>query len=244
MIVRNMLNGRGEFRGVGKSPSMEAEVWVESNNGKVAGKIDLVRQTSNGIEIVDYKTGVVLDIDNGEVKQEYQQQLKIYAALYSAKYGKWPERLIIATLENEEYEITFTKEECNDLIDSAYKMLDNVNMAIDAAVDCSEIANATPDNCKYCSFRPACKAYWDSRDMSGLWPIDCHGKLKEIKALNNGSLRVILNDGINNMVIRGLDPKRHIISEDDNAEMYFMNLSNDSVEGYFIENIMTTYYHK
>ncbi|KUO74509.1 MAG: hypothetical protein APF77_18430 [Clostridia bacterium BRH_c25] len=245
IMVRSIL-GRGSGKGIIRPSSIKVEVWVESSNGKVAGKIDVVRQTSEGVQIVDYKTGAVLEInaDADEIKLEYQLQLKIYAALYNEKYGNWPEHLVILTLGHKEYEIPFTKKECKNLLEKASARLDEVNAMIASAHSVKELANPTPDNCRYCTFRPACEVYWTTRDLTGLWPIDCYGRVIDLKVLNNGSLRVTINNGSDNVVIRGLDPKRHEGFQYNASEVFFYNLNVDSVSGYYTESLLTTCYCK
>jgi len=245
IMVRSILL-RGGISGITRHSSIQAEVWVESHNGKVAGKIDVVRQTSEGIQIVDYKTGAVLDIDAGTdvVKQEYQQQLKIYAALYNEKYCNWPEHLVILTLGHKEYDIPFTRKECTELLEKASARLDEVNVMITSAYNTKELANPTPDNCRYCAYRPACEAYWAARDLTGLWPIDCFGRIIDKRVLNNGNLRITLSNGTNNAVIRGLDPERHKICNLSDNDVYFYNLNADSTPGYYSENLLTTFYSK
>ena len=45
-----------------EEPSLvQAEVWYEGFDGRIAGRIDLVRRTNAGIEIVDYKSGSVTE---------------------------------------------------------------------------------------------------------------------------------------------------------------------------------------
>lgn len=47
-------------------------------SGYIKGSIDRVKRTADGVELIDYKTGKVLD-DNGDIKQQYIYQLNIYA---------------------------------------------------------------------------------------------------------------------------------------------------------------------
>ena len=47
-------------------------------DGKVAGKIDLVKESDSGVEIVDYKTEPLSDnASQGNAKEEYLMQVRL-----------------------------------------------------------------------------------------------------------------------------------------------------------------------
>src|SRR5207244_3892471 len=68
------------YKSEGKSPIKPLELempfnFVLKNGVKVFGKIDRIDKTTNGIEIIDYKTGV----ENIKAEKSHKLQLEMYA---------------------------------------------------------------------------------------------------------------------------------------------------------------------
>ncbi len=232
---------------IGKSGSgvykeIRAEQWFKSADGKIAGKIDLILPHDDGVEIIDYKTGNILDPEYGDIKDEYKVQMKIYAGLYHEVKNDWPVKLSLIGIDGKKHNVLFNREECEDLINKARKVVDETNELIDAGLLPEDFANPSPSNCKYCSYRPACRKYWFSRESSGKWPCDVIGEVMEKSLLGNGLFRVAINDNDREYVIRGLSAKRHKFLNDDIYNVLFCDLGQDSLEGYYTEKLLTTGY--
>ena len=60
-IVRTFFRSTLPPENIGKVKKTESEVWIETKDGKIGGKIDSVVHTGNGVEIFDYKTGAILN---------------------------------------------------------------------------------------------------------------------------------------------------------------------------------------
>ncbi|MBD1929828.1 PD-(D/E)XK nuclease family protein [Trichocoleus sp. FACHB-90] len=251
------------FHGSAENGSTDRfELWVQSNDGLIGGSIDHVRETEEGLILRDYKSGYVMHKDEltGElkVKQGYQVQLKLYAALYETTFGQWPVRLEIIPLQGENITISFNPSECTELLNKVVASLYQVNRKIaeisqfDSTVaNIDLLALPTPNNCRFCSFRPACKAYQQIRNISDScgWPRDVWGSVIKIQNLGNGKLNLNLelsnypNKSIN---IRGLDPNpaRHpalqIIQTGDQVALY--NLLGNGSTGAFLEKFSTVVY--
>ena len=225
------------------SGGRSTEQWFESADGKIAGKIDLILTHGDFVEIVDYKTGNIIDCQSGGgVKNEYEVQMKLYAGLYHEVKANWPVKLAIIGIDGKKYYVSFNKEECEDLIKKARKAVDETNELIDAELMSEDFANPSPSTCKYCSYRPACKKYWLSRKSFEKWPCDVIGEVMEKSLLGNGLFRVVINDNDRECVIRGLSAKRHKFLNDDIHDVLFCDLGHDSLEGYYTEQLLTTGY--
>jgi CRISPR/Cas system-associated exonuclease Cas4 (RecB family) len=240
--ARSMLHDT--FYQFKKTKKLEAELWVQTEDGKIGGRIDLVRHTNDGIEIVDYKTGVISDQLSTEdsIKSEYQEQLQLYAALYYSTYKIWPVKLAIAGLDRREFSIPFDKEECLQLLNNAKSQLHDLNELILAGLNSEDFATPSPETCKYCAYRPACKMYWSRRQDSREWPADFAGSIKEKKILGNGMLRLVLENEERIISVRGLSPERHLLLHGNAQKVLFCNLGYDTSEGFFVETPMTTGY--
>ncbi len=228
------------------SENPHSEVAVESKDKKVFGKIDLINSNERGIQIIDYKTGMVYHEVSGinEIKQEYQQQLKLYAALYYQTYDIWPTRLTIVTLDEKESDIEFKTIECEELLNEATKLLGEVNRRISTIKSEEELASPTVENCRYCVYRPACSAYWKRRDSSNDWPLDITGHLEQVNLLKNGTLRAVIKTVEEEISIRGLNLERNhfILDTPKGTAISFYNLERDSISSCYHEVLLSMCY--
>ncbi len=221
----------------------ETELWVQTKDGKVGGRIDLVKHTPEGVCIIDYKTGTITDSGSHGVtiKGAYQNQLKMYAFLYFISRGIWPSKLVLIGLNQCQYEVPFDKNECQSMINIATDYLDDLNSRIDVGLDPDVFAEPSPENCKFCSFRPACKNYWLKRESQSGWPTDFQGLITEKRLLGNGLFKVTLKSQKESVSIRSLTPERYLFLDNCNKAM-FCNLGRDTGLGHYREIPMTTGY--
>ena len=140
-----------------------SEKWFESKDKLIGGKIDLVVENGDKIEIIDFKTGAItqdcLD-DEGEiyseVKNEYKEQLKLYAYLYFENTGRLPSSLSLVDLAKQKFSIKFIEHECKALFEEAKNLLKSTNDSIKTG---TFLAHPNLGNCKYCLYRPACSFF-------------------------------------------------------------------------------------
>ncbi len=244
MIIRSLIQNDSQLIMKKGKHRQESEVWLETSDKKVAGKVDLIRQTDTGIELVEYKTGSVADphSSNELPKQEYRQQLKLYAALYYSVHRVWPTRLTLVDLSQKKHNIPFDKDECLKLLKNAKAQIDDLNELIESDLSPEDFAQPSPKSCKYCTYRPACAGYWKERQNTAEWPVDAIGKVKERKILGNGLGRVVLENEGRDLAIRNLSIERYTFFNDDSQNVLFCNLGHDTSEGFFTEKILTTGY--
>lgn len=242
VLARKMISARYSFfPWTGSGGVKSTETWVKTADGKIAGRIDLVDKTIEGIEITDYKTGKIFE-DSGQVKEEYLIQIKIYAALYNETHGVWPDKLNLIGLDMEKVSIDVDKKECSILIEDAKEMLSETNEFIETGLRAEDFAEPSPANCRFCLFRPACNKYWEVSKEMGDWPLDAKGWLKEKKVLLNSTFRITLQTDEGDIVIRGLSQDRHNYLKDGVREILLCDLKNDTIAGSYMENILTTGY--
>ena len=161
------------------------EICVSSKDGFVKGRIDAVTIDDGALTISDYKTGAILLEDAGvtQIKPEYEAQLKLYAAVYHGTYGRWPDRLLLLNLQGKDFEVAFTREECDLLLARAKEMFEKTNILIQVALqngNTGSLANPSPAVCRFCAFRPGCKSYCEARQTQpdAEWPHDVWGKIE------------------------------------------------------------------
>jgi PD-(D/E)XK nuclease superfamily len=205
--IGNDVFRRGTSTYVKTSESKGTEVWIESRDGRLGGYIDCVTITNEGVILSEYKTGAVLDYrtrnDTREVKQSYEEQLKLYAYLYHDKFGVWPFRLEIVPLQRSPIEVLFEHKDAERLFEEATTYLlvanERIKKVKEGKAALPDLASPGPKHCRFCLFRPACSAYWIARrvEPDEKWPIDVRGYVKQVISLRNGKICVTLSETSN-----------------------------------------------
>lgn len=193
-----------------------SEKWYESQDKLIGGKVDLVIENGNEIEIIDFKTGAItqdcLD-DEGEicldVKNEYKEQLKLYAYLYFQNTNKFPTDLSLVDLAKQKFSVEFSEEECKTLFEEAKNLLKSTNNCINTK---SFFANPKEENCKNCLYRPACSFFHKKLETDFSFN-DVFGEIKDVKKFQNGNVSLFLQNGNKNLTIKN-------ISVDEFDELY------------------------
>ena len=233
------------------------EVWVETADGSVGGAIDHILETADGAVLRDYKSGQLLQPaephGKATLKEEYQTQLKLYAALFHSRFGRWPVRLEVVPLQGDAHVVDFSPSECGELLAEATNVLQQTNAVIlqNPATGFEMLAAPSPGACRYCSFRSACPAYHQTRQqqVDQSWPQDLWGRVTQINQLGNGrfSLRLTAANQLSSLVqIRSLTPDfarypglRNLQAEDAIA---VYNLRKSDSAATFAETVTTALY--
>lgn len=235
------------------------EVWLQSADGKIGGYADAIIPTENGEIIIDYKTGkYIKETPCGncpEVKEEYEIQLKLYSSLYHSKSGRWPVSLKIVGIDGTSAEIKFTNKECEGMLREATNILNYTNNIIEKSITepekLKELSSPSPENCKFCQYRPSCKSYLEIMPQNilteGNWPIDIAGTIIDRKILGNGNLFIKLSldtDSSKVISIRGLSIARHPALNNIGNKVAIFSLLFNSVKKTYQEGLLTTSYQK
>lgn len=172
-----------------------SEEWLETKDGTIGGKVDLIIESAKETEILDFKTGAITDdiLDDNdeiytEIKKDYQEQLKLYAYLYFETEGKYPTRLTLVDLARQRFPIDFTEKECFELFNEARELLKITNESIETG---QFTANPTESNCKYCLYRPACSFFLNALKSENLFN-DVSGILRRVRQFQNGNVTIYL----------------------------------------------------
>ena len=217
------------------------EKWLETKDKRIGGKIDQIQKTTEGAVIIDYKTGNVVNGINGELKEDYILQLKLYAGLYYENFKTWPVKLLLAGIDQSLHEIPFSPSECKVLLDQARNLLSETNNLISKGLSEEDFASPSPAACKYCLYRPGCKKYWQKREDAAEWPVDIIGCVEEKGFSGNKLGRIVIKQGEAKYVVRALS-SRHSFLYGTKKNILMCNLGNDTSINHYIEQIMTTGY--
>lgn len=217
------------------------EIKVIGPGSLITGYIDYVYESSGELVLRDYKSGDIWDRsssgDERVIKPSYQVQLKLYAALYAASFGRWPSSLEIVALSGESVSLPVDTAECQALLGEGLALISGVNAIIETPGHSiegieSRLANPGMDNCRFCPFRPGCRQYQKTRncyDEAQAWPTDAIGTCKEVRALRNNTFLAVVDDRActgTSIYIRGLNA---------NAQRHpaLYDISQGSITGFF-----------
>ena len=150
----------------------QAEVWYEGYGGRLAGRVDLVRRTSAGIELIDYKSGLVIEQGEAEgadhrVRESYARQVLLYAALVHENEGRWPIKVTVESLIQGPHEVTVTPDRAEGAVDEALDLLDAYNREATAR---AVHGQPDPSTCSWCDFKAVCPDFLETAEDSWTGP--------------------------------------------------------------------------
>lgn len=190
------------------------EKILENSDKSITGIADLVIENDSGTTIVDFKTGKIYSdaidesgITEQVVKKEYEIQLKLYAHLYFLMNGKYPKALFIVTLSNDFIEVEFENSDCEKIYSEALDFLATTNSFI-TKNDMKSIAKPSMENCKYCSYRPACSFYsnWLTTNFEAV--NDLFGTIEKVNQFSNDTLGLQVQTQDKQVLINGLSMEK------------------------------------
>ena len=186
------------------------EKRLENSEKSIIGIADLIIENDFGTTILDFKTGKIFSdaIDESGateqvIRTEYEVQLKLYAHLYFLMTGKYPKYLFIVTLSNDFIRVEFQNSDCEKIYSEALDFLASTNSCI-TKDNLDSIANPSTDNCKYCSYRPACKFYSKWLTVNFDTVNDLFGLIKNVNQFGNNTMGLQLQIQDKQVLINGL----------------------------------------
>lgn len=243
ILLKDHLRNVSERPTRASNTKFHSEKWFESKDKLIGGKIDLVIEAEQEIEILDFKTGAitqdVLDDDgevSSEVKEEYKEQLKLYAYLYFENIGKFPTQLSLVDLTKQKFTVDFSVNECNTIFEEAKTLLNSTNDSIDKGIF---TANPTEANCKYCLYRPACSFYLKHIETDNSFN-DVSGSVQNVVKFQNGNVTLYLESGDKLFTVSNLPSEKFDgLNNSRNKKINVFNLKREPRE-FFYSAIKTT----
>ena len=211
-----------------------SEKWFESKDKLIAGKIDLVIEAREEIEIIDFKTGEVTEdfLDDAgelfsEVKEGYKNQLRLYAYLYYESTGNFPTRLSLIDLTKQKFKIEFSKLECSAVFGDAKNLLHSTNESISRKIFA---ANPSEENCKYCLYRPAC-SFFSKQIKTDYSFNDISGSVKNVAKYHNGNVSVFLESEGRLLTVTSFPSEKYDqLNDSRNKQISIYNLRKEATE--------------
>jgi hypothetical protein len=140
----------------------------------LAGKPDLVERVGSDIWVVDLKTGLAQQ----EPTPEQRVQLLFYCGLVEAKLKKMPAHAAIQTTGGNRHAFAVDAHEVEEVFSRAVAMLKQINASDTEGLDV-KLASPSVEACGWCSFRPACRPFFDTYDET--WELP-HALLFEVES--------------------------------------------------------------
>jgi len=246
ILLKKHLSALSEQPTISNNAEYHSEKWFESKDKLLAGKIDLIIITETDLEIIDFKTGAIMEDvldDSGEVftevKEEYKAQLKLYAYLYFENTGNLPTKLSLVDLAKQKFTVDFSLSECIEMFEEAKKLLQCTNESIDTGIF---DANPTQTNCRYCLYRPACSFYQCQLNID-VYLNDVTGSLRNVVKYQNGNVSVFMQSGDRQITITNFPSARYNVLKDSvNKNIGIYNLRKEATEFVFSATKTTMIY--
>jgi len=183
------------------------EKWLQSADAMIGGSVDHILKADGFVKLIDTKTGDIYN-EEGRVKEDYKEQLKLYAYLYSQEYGQYPHELAIRDLKQNEILIPFSMDECEALAETAKIKLKTINRSV-IDNDFEKLAHPAKDTCNGCLYRPACKYHWAVQKEDSITSFtDLKGVLISNNQYKNGNINITLEGSESKLIITGLNSDR------------------------------------
>ena len=184
-----------------KAPSNSAEVLKEealqSSDGILVGKVDLVVKQGNEWTIIDYKTGAIFEKDESDelvIKEDYELQMLLYSALLKEARGIEATSALLKPLDGKTQRVGISKDQVASIANEARRLLAEFNALVGSVEDMQQLALPMPKKpsarsygCSGCQYRPSCYAYLEAEKSNGpdaVWPNDLIGTVESVAARN------------------------------------------------------------
>ena len=150
---------------------LTSEVEFQACDGRLAGRIDHLVRTEEGLVVEDLKTGEIRD-DGGKLIDVYRRQVLIYAFLVHENLGEWPSSVRLVSVNGDSLEQSIEPNESIRLVETVLRDLTRYNQVAsslegDAPAQMRTLAAPSPEACRWCRVRAWCAPYWE---VKGDWP--------------------------------------------------------------------------
>jgi CRISPR/Cas system-associated exonuclease Cas4 (RecB family) len=170
--------GRGNVDG-----SVRVENLIRDQENKLEGKPDRVIFTGSGFYVLDLKTGYSLT----SISESHRRQLLIYAHLVSTTTNEPLLGIGIVTASGETIWADAGLEDASILLNKIRSDVSDFRAKVED-LKFEELADPTPENCRYCPFRGVCRSYWN--DVNPEW-LDQRGVMgRVVNAIDGMTLTI------------------------------------------------------
>jgi RecB family exonuclease len=138
-----------------------AEKELFSRDGALFGKVDAYFIRDDAIDVVDYKSGTM--VDGEQVKQDYADQLYLYAYLVRETHNIYPRTLSLVGKDGAVLSLPPSARRSEDVAADMRGILVRYNRAI-ADAPPAQLATPSVDSCVFCDMKTGCARFWAALD--------------------------------------------------------------------------------
>jgi RecB family exonuclease len=149
----------------------------QAYNGRLRGRVDMILESHRGVELVDYKTGNILDEDEAgdfTIKESYRQRLLLYAAMHHDCTGVWPVRGHLVPLTGMPVSVDIDPIEAELIVQLAIQQMAQFNKCVSQVEQPADLASPSPEACRYCNYKAYCPAFWNYTFDASVWDSVAH----------------------------------------------------------------------
>jgi RecB family exonuclease len=146
--------------------SLALEVPLHADGLSLHGRADRVETVGSEVELVDLKTGWTLP---DELKPAHRRQLLAYAYLWHAVHGEWPRTASVQRLDGTRLSFNVDAAEAEAVAAELVGALDTFNSHVSSGGAPLSFASPSPANCRYCVYRPTCRAFFGAVTHEWAW---------------------------------------------------------------------------
>lgn len=138
--------------------NVHCEVRLLSARGALEGTPDLVVVRADGFDIVDFKTGLVVDLDEQMPKTDYARQIRIYAYLAEEAYGVPVARGVLLSLREGPVDVDVTPTSVDKAVSEALDRRQEFN----GRAPGPQPTMAREATCRWCDHKVICDGFWEA----------------------------------------------------------------------------------
>lgn len=204
---------RSQRESAGARRLLGTEVWLESQDGVVAGFVDEIADGRQGIVLRDFKSGAAARPGTPQYLGA-REQLDVYAALYEEVTHTWPAQTEVVPIDGMAIAEDVAPARSRSALEAAKRAFGEINSIVESQppsrVD-TELASPAPSVCRQCDYRPVCRRYLSDPHDGENWPVDLIGTTSQSLPLRNGTLLLEIAERGRVAYVRGVsnDPARH-----------------------------------
>ena len=156
-----------DARHVGRaSVRARAERTLRSSDGLLWGRPDAYFLHASGIDLVDYKSGALLEAQ--APRPAHVDQLYFYAHLLHEVYGSYPRSLALVGSDGLVVEVDPAPTRSADIAADMRATLAAYNARVLAHECCGSVASPSEEACLFCEMKPVCEAFWQTAPSMSL----------------------------------------------------------------------------
>lgn len=138
--------------------NIHCEETSHSSDGTLEGTPDLVVVRADGCDVVDFKTGLVVDLDEEMPKADYARQIRIYAHLAAEAYGAPAVRGVLLSFRQGRVDVDVSP----GLVDEAVREALERRQAFNDRAPGAQPPQPGEATCRWCEHQVICDGFWEA----------------------------------------------------------------------------------